>query len=87
MKLIMSKKFLTAAIKAVLPAVPGRPGLPILTGIRLDATTERLTLQTTDLEVPSLALSATEYGWSVRGRSWHPPRRWRKPSPQCPGRT
>lgn len=51
MKLIMSKKFLTAAIKAVLPAVPGRPGLPILTGIRLDATTERLTLQTTDLEV------------------------------------
>lgn len=51
MKLIMSKKFLTAAIKAVLPAVPARPGLPILTGIRLDTTTERLTLETTDLEV------------------------------------
>jgi DNA polymerase-3 subunit beta len=51
MKLTVSKKALAAAIKAVLPAVPTRPGLPILAGIRLEATETGLTFEATDLEL------------------------------------
>ena len=36
MKFTVSKKELTAALKAVLPAVPTRPGIPVLTGVRLE---------------------------------------------------
>lgn len=51
MKLTVSKKALGAALKAVLPAVPTRPGLPILTGVRLEATEAGLTVEATDLEL------------------------------------
>jgi DNA polymerase-3 subunit beta len=51
MKLNLSKKALTAGIKAVLPAVPGRPGLPVLTGVRLDRAGDLLSLKATDLEL------------------------------------
>jgi DNA polymerase III subunit beta len=51
MKLTVSKKALAAAIKAALPAVPTRPGLPILAGIRLEAMEAGLTVEATDLEL------------------------------------
>jgi DNA polymerase-3 subunit beta len=51
MKLTVSKKALGAGIKAVLPAVPNRPGLPILAGIKLEATEAALTFEATDLEL------------------------------------
>jgi DNA polymerase-3 subunit beta len=50
MKLTVSKKALEAGIKAVLPAVPTRPGLPILTGVRLETGHGSLVLETTDME-------------------------------------
>lgn len=51
MKLIMSKGALAAAIKAVLPGVANRAGLPALSGIRLAATRTGLSVETTDLEL------------------------------------
>jgi DNA polymerase-3 subunit beta len=51
MKLTVSKKALAAGIKAALPAVPTRPGLPILAGVRLEATEAGLTFEATDLEL------------------------------------
>jgi DNA polymerase-3 subunit beta len=51
MKLTVSKKALGAAIMAVLPAVSTRPGLPILAGVRFEATEAGLTVEATDLEL------------------------------------
>jgi DNA polymerase-3 subunit beta len=51
MKLTASKKHLGAAMKAVLPAVPARPGLPLLTGVRIEATEAAPALEATDLEL------------------------------------
>jgi DNA polymerase-3 subunit beta len=51
MQFNVSKKALTAALKAVLPAVPTRPGLPVLTGVRIDAGGNLLSLKATDLEL------------------------------------
>ena len=51
MKITASTKHLGAAIKAVLPAVPAHPGLPLLTGVRLDGSEAAPALETTDLEL------------------------------------
>jgi DNA polymerase-3 subunit beta len=51
MQFNVSKKAFTAAVKAVLPAVPTRPGLPVLTGVRIDAGGKLLSLKATDLEL------------------------------------
>jgi DNA polymerase-3 subunit beta len=51
MQFNVSKKALTAALKAVLPAVPTRPGLPVLAGVRIDAGGNLLSLKATDLEL------------------------------------
>lgn len=51
MKLTASTKQLGTAIKAVLPAVPNRSGLPLLTGVRIDAAEAGCALETTDLEL------------------------------------
>jgi DNA polymerase-3 subunit beta len=51
MKLTASTKHLGAAIKAVLPAVPSHPGLPLLAGVRIDASDPEPALEATDLEL------------------------------------
>jgi DNA polymerase-3 subunit beta len=51
MKLTASTKHLGAAIKAVLPAVPTRSGLPLLTGVRIQASEAAPALEATDLEL------------------------------------
>jgi DNA polymerase-3 subunit beta len=51
MRFNVSKKALTAALKAVLPAVPNRPGLPALSGVRIDAGGSLLSIKATDLEL------------------------------------
>jgi DNA polymerase-3 subunit beta len=51
MKLTVSAKPFTADLKAVLPAVATRSGLPILLGVRLEASDEGLVIEATDLEL------------------------------------
>lgn len=51
MKLTLSAKPLAAVLKAVLPAVATRPGLPILSGVRLEASEDGLVIEATDLEL------------------------------------
>jgi DNA polymerase-3 subunit beta len=51
MKLTASTKHLGAAIKAVLPAVPAHSGLPLLSGIRIEASEVAPALEATDLEL------------------------------------
>ncbi len=51
MKLTLSAKSFTAVMKAVLPAIATRPGLPILSGVRLEASEEGLVIEATDLEL------------------------------------
>jgi DNA polymerase III beta subunit len=52
MKLIASTKRLGATLKGVLPAVPAHSGLPLLTGVRIDAADAAApALEATDLEL------------------------------------
>jgi DNA polymerase-3 subunit beta len=51
MKLTVSAKPFAADLKAVLPAVATRSGLPILSGVRLEASDEGLVIEATDLEL------------------------------------
>jgi DNA polymerase III subunit beta len=51
MKITVSAKSLAACLKAVLPAVATRPGLPILSSVRLDASDGGLNMEATDLEL------------------------------------
>ena len=51
MKLTLSAKPFTVHLKAVLPAVATRPGLPILSGVRLEASDDGLVIEATDLEL------------------------------------
>ncbi|MGH2658129.1 MAG: DNA polymerase III subunit beta [Actinomycetota bacterium] len=51
MKLTLSARPFTAHLKAVLPAVATRPGLPILSGVRLEASEDGLVIEATDLEL------------------------------------
>jgi DNA polymerase III subunit beta len=56
MKLTVSAKPLTAELKAVLPAVANRSGLPILSGVRLEASDDGLVVEATDLELTARRL-------------------------------
>jgi DNA polymerase-3 subunit beta len=56
MKLTVPAKPLTADLKAVLPAVPNRSGLPILSGVRLEASDDGLLIEATDLELTARRL-------------------------------
>jgi DNA polymerase-3 subunit beta len=51
MKLTVSAKPFAADLKAVLPAVATRSGLPIFSGVRLEASDEGLIIEATDLEL------------------------------------
>lgn len=51
MKLTLSAKPFAAVLKAVLPAVANRSGLPILSGVRLEASNDGLVIEATDLEL------------------------------------
>jgi DNA polymerase-3 subunit beta len=51
MKLSLSAKPFAALLKAVLPAVATRPALPILSGVRLEASESGLIIEATDLEL------------------------------------
>jgi DNA polymerase III subunit beta len=56
MKLTLFAKPLSAHLKAVLPAVANRSGLPILSGVRLEATDDGLVIEATDLELTARRL-------------------------------
>ena len=56
MKLTLSAKPLSADLKAVLPAVANRSGLPILSGVRLEASDDGLVIEATDLELTARRL-------------------------------
>lgn len=51
MKITVPTKSLAARLRAVLPAVATRSGLPILSGVRLDASEDGLNVEATDLEL------------------------------------
>jgi DNA polymerase-3 subunit beta len=51
MKLMVSAKPFTADLKSVLPAVANRPGLPMLSGVRLEASEGEVAIEATDLEL------------------------------------
>jgi DNA polymerase III subunit beta len=51
MKLTLPTKPFIAELKALLPAVATRPGLPMLSGVRLDASDDGLAVEATDLEL------------------------------------
>ncbi len=51
MKLTMSAKSLGAGLKTVTPAVATRSGLPILSGVRLEASEGGIAIEATDLEL------------------------------------
>ena len=51
MKLMVSAKPFTAELKSVLPAVAARSGLPILSGVRLEASDGEVSIEATDLEL------------------------------------
>jgi DNA polymerase-3 subunit beta len=55
-KLTVSAKPFTAHLKAVLPAVANRSGLPILSGVRLEASDDGLVIEATDLELTARRL-------------------------------
>jgi DNA polymerase III subunit beta len=51
MKLMVTVKPFTAELKSVLPAIATRSGLPILSGIRLEASDGDVSIEATDLEL------------------------------------
>jgi DNA polymerase-3 subunit beta len=51
MKLTVSAKPFTAGLKAVLPATATRSGLPMLSGVRLEASDRAVAIEATDLEL------------------------------------
>jgi DNA polymerase-3 subunit beta len=51
MKLMVSAKPFTAQLKSVLPAVATRSGLPMLSGVRLEASESGVAIEATDLEL------------------------------------
>jgi DNA polymerase III subunit beta len=56
MKLTLFANPFTANLKAVLPAVANRSGLPILSGVRLEASDDGLVIEATDLELTARRL-------------------------------
>jgi DNA polymerase III subunit beta len=51
MKLMVSAKPFTAELKSVLPAIATRSGLPMLSGVRLEASDGEVSIEATDLEL------------------------------------
>ena len=51
MKLTLATKPFIAELKAMLPTVATRPGLPMLSGVRLDASEDSVAIEATDLEL------------------------------------
>jgi DNA polymerase III subunit beta len=51
MKLMVSAKPFTAELKSVLPAIATRSGLPMLSGVRLEASDGGVSIEATDLEL------------------------------------
>jgi DNA polymerase-3 subunit beta len=51
MKLMVSAKLFTGELKSVLPAVATRSGLPMLSGVRLEASEGEASIEATDLEL------------------------------------
>jgi hypothetical protein len=51
MKLMVSAKPFTAELKSVLPAIATRSGLPMLPGVRLEASDGEVSIEATDLEL------------------------------------
>jgi DNA polymerase III subunit beta len=51
MKLMVSAKPFTAELKSVLPAIATRSGLPMLSGVRLEASETGVSIEATDLEL------------------------------------
>ncbi|MGH2693317.1 MAG: DNA polymerase III subunit beta [Actinomycetota bacterium] len=75
MRFTLPKKRLIAAVKAVLPAVPTRPGLPVLAGVRIDAGGNLLSLKATDLEVAIEEFVATDASVEEAGAAIVPAKR------------
>jgi DNA polymerase-3 subunit beta len=65
MKLMVSAKPFTAELKSVLPAVATRPGLPMLSGVRLEASEGEVAIEATDLDLT--ARRAVRGGVTVDG--------------------
>ncbi|MGH2726635.1 MAG: hypothetical protein ACRDKS_06635, partial [Actinomycetota bacterium] len=51
MRFVVSKKVFLEALKGVQPAVSRRSTLPILSGMKLDASADGITVEATDLEM------------------------------------
>jgi DNA polymerase-3 subunit beta len=60
MKLMVSAKPFTAELKSVLPAVAARSGLPMLSGVRLEASENGLAIEATDLELTARRVVRSE---------------------------
>lgn len=51
MRFVVKKKALVGAVKSIMPAVAKRTTLPVLSGMRIDATKSTVSLEATDLEM------------------------------------
>jgi DNA polymerase-3 subunit beta len=67
MKLMVSAKPFTAELKSVLPAVANRPGLPMLSGVRLEASEGEVAIEATDLELTARRVVRGEVTVDVAG--------------------
>jgi hypothetical protein len=84
MKLTISAKPFTADLKAVLPAVANRSGLPILSGVRLEALDDGLVIEATDLELSARRLVRGDVAVDAAAQSSFRPRLWPRPSRRWP---
>jgi DNA polymerase III subunit beta len=60
MKLMVSAKPFTADLKSVLPAIATRSGLPMLSGVRLEASDGEVSIEATDLELTARRVVRSE---------------------------
>jgi DNA polymerase III subunit beta len=60
MKLMVSAKPFTAELKSVLPAIATRSGLPMLSGVRLEASETGVSIEATDLELTAQRVARRE---------------------------
>ncbi len=67
MKLMVSAKPFTAELKSVLPAIATRSGLPMLSGVRLEASEDEVAIEATDLELTARRLVRGEVTVNVAG--------------------
>ena len=79
MKLTMSAKSLAAGLKAVIPAVATRSGLPILSGVRLEASEDGLAIEAADLELTARR-TVNDVATQSRGVAVVPAKAWPRPS-------